>query len=160
MKNALTIKKPFGIHSEKARKVIFDITCYLYIALYLYTAYDKLTDYTTFQQVLSKSELLGAFSVYIARGLPLIEITIGILLILPWTRIMGVWAATGLMVLFTLYLIYMLLFSNDRICHCGGFISQLSWTEHLFFNLAFVVLGTYALYINKAHNDKRPLEIK
>lgn len=160
MKNALTLKRPFSIRSEKARKVIFDMTCYLYIALYLYTAHDKLTDYATFEGVLSRSVLLGSFSAYIARGLPLLEIAIGLLLILPWTRLKGLWAATGLMVLFTLYLAYMLLFSTERTCHCGGFISQLSWTGHLFFNLAFVALGAFALYINKAHNNKSRLQTK
>jgi hypothetical protein len=34
-------------------------------------------------------------------------------------------------------------------CSCGGAIAHLSWTQHFFFNLFFIILSAIALYIKK-----------
>src|SRR5262249_37411380 len=82
--------------------------------------------------------------------LPATEIAITLLIFLPQTRKKGLYAATTLMVFFTLYIIYMMLFYPHLPCSCGGFLTQLSWPGHLVFNSAFIVLGILGI---RMHNQ-------
>src|SRR5699024_7423719 len=88
-----------------------------------------------------------------ARVVPGIELAIAAILLLPHYKLHGLYAGTGLMILFTLYIVYILGFSEYVPCACGGVIERLGWKQHLWFNLWFVVLG--ALGIGLSHSLKR-----
>lgn len=164
MRSELTLKKPSGIKQRfaDARKKTdarldtaritewtVDITAYLFILLYLYTAYEKIKNHQQFETTLSQSELIGAYARFISWAVPVIEIGISAVLIMPWekTRKASLWAATILMALFTLYLSYMLLFipAENRTCNCGGVVSSMSWPVHLLFNAFYLLIGIDAL---------------
>src|SRR5690606_33350479 len=89
---------------------------------------------------------------YIGWGIPLLEITLALLLILPRTQALALKLSVGLMGIFTLYLAWMLLFVEKSMCHCGGVIQSMGWVEHLVFNLAWLVLGLWA--IRKQQNNR------
>jgi cadmium resistance protein CadD (predicted permease) len=144
---------------EKARKLFIEITGYLFLFLFLYTAYSKLAEHEKFAGVLAISPLIGpALSEWVAWGIPVVEIVIGLLL-LPCFRTKGLYAAVALMIVFTTYLVYMILKTGLKLpCHCGGVISNLSWQQHIWFNLFFIVAGLLALYFTKHYkrtNDTR-----
>jgi hypothetical protein len=77
--------------------------------------------------------------------LPATEIVIALLIFIHQTRKTGLYAATILMILFTLYIIYMMLFYPNLPCSCGGFLTELSWPGHLVFNSSFILLGILAI---------------
>ena len=136
----------------KVQEIVSDIMIYFYIALYFYTAYEKLKNHSIFENSLHFSELLNRFSVFLSWAVPIVEIIIGILLIVPKSRRLGLRLGTALMALFTLYLIYMLAFAELRTCECGGFISALTWEWHLVFNVVFIILGALAWYFDAKQN--------
>ncbi|WGQ10437.1 MauE/DoxX family redox-associated membrane protein [Pedobacter gandavensis] len=127
---------------------------YLFVALFVYTASSKLMNLTAFEKVLSRSPLIADFNELFAWIIPLIEILIAVLLIIPLTKRMGLYAALGLMVIFTGYLGYMVLSmaGQDLPCSCGGVISFLSWQQHVWFNLVFIGLGIIGLIGHKRRN--------
>lgn len=153
MKTTGTLRRPFALHlSDKARGKIFDVTSYLYLLLYWYSAYEKLLKHARFEKSLAKSVLISDYATLFAWGVPITELAIGLLLMVPRTRRLGLWSATVTMVLFTLYIIYMLAmyrmgYTDTLSCHCNGFISKMSWTGHLMLNLGFVLMGLFALKI-------------
>lgn len=136
---------------------ILDWITYLFIALFIYTAASKLMTLSAFEKVLSKVPLIGNFSHFIAWTVPVLELVIGALLIIPFTKKLGLYAALGLMLVFTAYLGYMFLSmpAEDLPCSCGGVVSLLSWQQHIWFNLGFVGLGITGLILYKKQKKLR-----
>ena len=119
---------------------IADIISGLVLLLMLYTSLSKLNDYETFRFVLQKSPLLHGFAGIIAIGLPIAELGTALLLFIPATKLKGLYVSLFLLMLFTFYIIYMLNFSPELPCNCGGVLKFLTWKTHIYFNLFFIVL--------------------
>jgi len=120
----------------------------LLILLFVYTAVSKLLELDVFRYVLSQSPLISRYASPLAAGLPVAELLVAGLLLLPRTRRAGLWGALGLMVLFTLYIGYMLLTASHLPCSCGGVLQDLSWQGHFFFNLVFTGLALSGLLLS------------
>jgi uncharacterized membrane protein YphA (DoxX/SURF4 family) len=110
------------------------IIAFLFVILFLYTGSIKLMDYSLFKEQIAASPVLRPISSWAAILLPLSEFAVVILLLVPRWRLKGLYAALGLMVLFTGYIGAILLLANHIPCSCGGVIEQLSWKGHLIFN--------------------------
>ena len=126
-----------------------DIAAYLLLALFMYTAASKILTINAFSSTLAKSPLIGSNSLLVAWLIPIIEIIVGILLIITGTRKLGLYASLVLLGIFTLYLVYMVSSGTKLPCHCGGAISTMSWQQHIWFNLGFIVLAVTGLVANK-----------
>ncbi|RXK60669.1 hypothetical protein ESA94_09400 [Lacibacter luteus] len=120
----------------------------LLILLFTYTAISKLTDYANFIRFIDESSPIHKGADTIGWLLPVTELVVVLLLFFERTRRAGLYASLLLLVLFTLYLLYMVLFVADLPCSCGGVISKMSWQQHVWFNLFFIgltMLGLYAI---------------
>ena len=95
---------------------------YLFILLFVYSAVSKLLDFHNFQIQLAQSPLLTAFATYISYAVLTVEFAIAILLSIPKTRIIGLFSAFGLMLLFTIYIYIILNYSSFVPCSCGGIL--------------------------------------
>lgn len=135
-------------------KTVVEIICNLFILLFVYTAISKWVDHRSFQNVIRQSPLIGSFANVIVWLLPLTELIIASLLFFWPTRQIGLYAALGLMILFTLYIGYMLLFSSHLPCSCGGVLKYLNWRSHLFFNLGWILLAAIGLRLNRDKEKK------
>lgn len=127
--------------SAAIKKGIVEVICLLYILLFVYAAVSKILDFENFQVQLGQSPLLSAFAGSVSWGVPLVELLIALLLLIPRFRFIGLLAAFSLMVMFTTYIIIILNFSSFVPCSCGGILEKMGWTEHLIFNIVFVVLA-------------------
>lgn len=127
---------------------------YLFILLFVYSAVSKLLDFQNFQIQLAQSPLLTAFAKYISYAVLSVEFAIAILLSIPKTRIIGLFSAFGLMLLFTIYIYIILNYSSFVPCSCGGILENMNWTEHLFFNIAMVILAATALHLSNDWQNK------
>ncbi|MGO3164579.1 MAG: MauE/DoxX family redox-associated membrane protein [Sphingobacteriaceae bacterium] len=128
-------------------KVISRIVVLGYAFLYLYTGISKLQDVDRFIKGVAKIPVIGTAANFLGWGIPVLEIMLGLgLLFLSgktqrWVLRLSVF----LMLVFTLYLIVMLLFVPERMCRCGGVIESLDWYSHLAFNLVWLFVGGYAV---------------
>ena len=125
----------------KRQQLLSDIIAALLLLLFLYTAVSKLQDHERFVSVLHKSPLLAAVREPVSWLVPLAEIVISVSLFVPAWRIYGFGLSFLLMALFTLYIGYMLLFTPQLPCACGGVIRNMSWGQHLIFNIFFTALS-------------------
>ena len=139
---------------QTIKKVYVEITAALFALLYLYAAASKLLDFESFNRQLGLSPLLSAFAVYLAWAIPLLEIGIAVLLFVPNLRSAALFMAYGLMALFTAYIYIILNYSSFVPCSCGGVLEQMSWDQHLLFNVAFLVLGATAILVDSGSNPK------
>lgn len=136
------------------RSVVVEVICFLFIVLFVYAAVSKLLDHQKFSIELSKSPLLTNFSSLVAWIIPSIEILISIALSIRSLRLIALYAAFSLMVMFTAYLIAILQFSFYVPCTCGGVLQQMNWDTHIIFNCVFIALALTAIFLepNKKTN--------
>lgn len=135
---------------EKIKEWIVYGICLLCLVLFATSAYSKVVAHETFVKGLSRVSFIGGVAVYISWFVPVTEVMISILLILPQTQRLGLYAFTGLMTVFTIYIVSMLFWAEKLPCHCNLIIEKLSWGEHVWFNLGFIILAVCALWLGRA----------
>jgi hypothetical protein len=138
---------------NQLKLIVSEIVSTIFIFLFIYTAVSKIISHDSFAAVLDRSPLLGEFSNFISWMIPLTEIFVSLLLIVPNLRRVGLLFSATLMSLFTLYIAYLLLFASGLPCSCGGVLNSLGWKEHLVFNICFTVLAFIGWRSSKKNKD-------
>ncbi len=131
------------------RNLIIEIISSLLILLFVYTAISKLLDFTHFKTVLHGSPLIGGKAAIVALALPITELLVALLLFMPRTRLWGFRGSLALMTVFTIYLAYMIAFTPHLPCSCGGVLKQMTWTQHLVFNIFFLLVSLTGLVMQR-----------
>lgn len=135
------------------KKLIYNSILFLYMVLFLYTGISKIIDHDSFYVTLRKSPLLSNYASIVTWTIPPLEIAIATFLIITRWQYYALYASFALMVLFTLYIGFILTFSESLPCSCGGIIQKLSWRDHLLFNLMFIALAIIAIKLHH-HNER------
>lgn len=138
---------------KSTSKLLIDIISYLFVLLFLYAATSKLVAYDTFQLQISKSPIITDFAQILVWMIPTLEIIIAIMLLVQRTLLIGLHAATALMCMFSVYIAMILNFTDHVPCSCGGVLAQMDWTEHLIFNIVFVILGFTGIFLQLRHKQ-------
>ncbi len=149
---ALMPQKTFKIRIKKS--TVIDVIAALFILLFVYTALSKITNITQFESVLNRSPLIENKAPLVAWGLPMIEFFVAGLLFIPSTRKLGLYSSLVLMILFTSYIGYMMVFVPTLPCSCGGVLSMMSWKQHLIFNLAFTILAFVSIILGRKKKER------
>jgi uncharacterized membrane protein YphA (DoxX/SURF4 family) len=137
------------------RKWVIETISVLFILLFVYTAVSKFIDYDNFRVVIGQSPLLTRFAPVLAIMVPVAEILIALLLVIPRFRRTGLYASFAMMVLFTTYIIVLVTLSDKIPCSCGGVISRMTWTQHLYFNICFVLLALLGMWLHTRQAAER-----
>ena len=137
--------KPSKKISWPAREILIQGITASCIFLCAYTAYAKLQDHDRFYSGLKAIAHIGDHAQLISWSVPITELMIAILLIVPASQRLGLYLFMLMMCLFTLYIAGMLLWASKLPCNCGGAIEKLSWNQHLWFNLGFIALAMLAI---------------
>jgi hypothetical protein len=128
------------------------ICSFLLAALFIYAALNKLIVYKQFIAQLKDSPITKGHENTLAWLAPGMELLIALFLLVNRSRLLGLWSAFFLMLLFTAY-VFLLLHKYPLLpCSCGGIISKLSWNAHFYFNLGFTLLAMLALSL---YNTKK-----
>ena len=130
-------------------KSIRETIAALLVFLFLYTGLSKYLDYQNFNTVLHRTPLINHYAGFVSVVLPAVELVVTILLIIPASRLIGLYCSLILLSMFTVYLIYMVSSRVDLPCTCGGVISQMSWKQHIIFNVVFVILSAIGIRFQK-----------
>jgi uncharacterized membrane protein YphA (DoxX/SURF4 family) len=135
------------------RKIAIEVICFLFIFLFVYAAVSKLADYQKFVVQLGQSPMLTRWAGFAAWFVPVIEIVISIMLVFAATQKAALYAALNLMIVFTAYIIIVTNYSPHVPCSCGGVLERLNWTEHLAFNVGFILLAIIAIVLHDAVHE-------
>lgn len=141
----------------KEVKILRQLTEFItagFVLLFIYTAIEKLRDPHLFQSMMARSPLLYRYDYLLAYIVPILELVLVILLVIPRTRKIALIASIMMIAIFTGYIAFMILFTPELPCTCGGVISELTWRAHLLFNGGFIAMGFVALVINKEIKQK------
>lgn len=135
------------------KDTIVEIISLLFILLFTYAAFNKLIDIEKFQIQIGQSPLLTGFE-WIAFVVPPVEVALAIMLVIPKLRLIALYGAFNLMIMFTAYIVAILNFSFYIPCSCGGVLDKLGWKEHLIFNTAFVFLALVGILVQSNKSSK------
>lgn len=135
--------------SPRLKDSIILIICLGGVFLFLTSAYTKIVDHERFILGLAKVTFVGSLATFVGWMVPISEIAIALLLIIPKTQRAGLYAFTGLMGVFTLYIVSMYFWAEKLPCQCNLIIERLGWGEHLVFNSACIALAVIALRLSK-----------
>lgn len=127
--------------------LIVEIISALFTFLFVYAAVNKILDYERFQAQIGQSPMLTDYAGFIAWFIPGIELILAVLLAFKSFRLLALFGSFALMVMFTVYIIVITNFSYYVPCSCGGILEKLGWTEHLIFNIVFVLLAAAGIIL-------------
>ncbi|MCD8739069.1 hypothetical protein LT679_00520 [Mucilaginibacter roseus] len=123
-----------------------DLIAALLILLYVYTAASKLLSFNDFQMQMRQQVFPAWFKEVLIWILPLAELFVAVLLLIPSTRQTGLGLSAVLLLAFTLYIGLALVHVFDRVpCSCGGVFRRMGWKLHFWFNLFFLLSNSYAI---------------
>ena len=124
------------------REVFVVLVSLLLILLFAYTGLTKLLEGNMFYDTIRNSPIFGGETIaaIAAIVIPVSEIVVALLIVWRRTRLLGLYAALVLMLIFAGYTGTLLFFAPSLPCSCGGIISLLSWKQHLMLVLVFLFL--------------------
>jgi uncharacterized membrane protein YphA (DoxX/SURF4 family) len=140
------------------KRTIPSIVALLFVVLFLYTGISKLMDYTVFKEQIATSPILAPIAPFVAWALPLTEFAVAVLLFIPAWRLWGLYASFVLMLAFTGYIVAILNFSKELPCSCGGVLQEMSWQQHLVFNIVFTILGIVGALLERKRRKAKPAD--
>jgi len=114
----------------------------LLVILWAYASFSKLFDLHQFQHAMMTQvfpKWVGRIFVYVV---PLAEIAMIVLLLIPSTRLTGMYASLFTMVAFTLYVGGAVFRIYERTpCACGGLFNRLGWYKHFKLNIMLTIIA-------------------
>jgi putative oxidoreductase len=130
------------------KKLVLNGSSFLLVLLFVYTGTSKLLGILLFREQLSHVNFLKPIAPLLAFALPILEIVTGLAIAYKPTMRLGLWSAAILMTSFTIYVAIMLAGDQTKLpCSCGGVIKVMSWKQHLYFNILFMLLAWYSIKI-------------
>lgn len=134
------------ISASKSRRYGLLLCHYLIFILFLYSAFSKVSKFDLFVNNLDKSPFFANTNTfYIAIIIIVTEFLIPIVLFFNRTTKLGYLLSFLLLLVFTGYIIMIMTLSPYLPCTCGGVLEVLSWNQHIYFNLFFMILS-FILY--------------
>lgn len=120
----------------------------LFIALWIYAAVPKLCNIKYFREVL-KSQAIPKWTVpWLSWMLPVGELGTVVLLIVPETRLIGMYISMFIMVVFTVYVSGIIFkFYDIYPCPCGGVFSRIGWKKHFRVNLLLTFIAVVGVVL-------------
>lgn len=139
------------MQNNEIKNQLKNITCYVLVFLFTYTAISKLIGHVSFLSSILQSPLIRYQATWLSWLIPVIELLIVAMLLFDKYKNRGLQFSLVLMTIFTLYIAYMVLFVPHLPCSCGGILQQLSWSNHILLNSAFIILIIASLLSNTKH---------
>ena len=118
--------------------------------LWFYAALSKLGDFGHYQAAMQKQPFPPPIQQLLIWTLPSFELLTGAALLTGKYLKPGLYASAVLFGSFAAYIALILSRTFGHIpCSCGGLIEHMGWSFHLWFNLAFLALTLYIIWINQ-----------
>ena len=138
------------------KAILIDVISYAFAFLFVYTAVSKFFILDIFLEDIQKISIIKSFAPIITLLIPILEILVSLCLIIPNKRLLGLYSSFILMVVFTLYVAGVLLFTESkyRPCTCGGVIRELTWKQHLWLNTGLTLLSFAGIILQKKNNTR------
>ncbi|GAB2493421.1 MauE/DoxX family redox-associated membrane protein [Algoriphagus taiwanensis] len=114
--------------------------------VFTYTAIAKIYDWQATRLAMYNQVIPDWSKDLLLYGIPLIELIVAFMLLIPNWRKIGFLASLILMLIFTGYVAWVWFGLAGRVpCSCGGIISSLTWGQHFVLNLGLIGISVLGL---------------
>jgi len=140
------------MEANRINTAIYKVLRAVMILFWVYVGIEKLWQLSAFQIALQQQPIISILAPILFWLLPILEISIGALLGFPSRRLQhwGWKVSTIMITLFSIYIALGVLDVYDKKpCMCTSFLSNISWTTHLIFNLVILGLSIAGLVLNR-----------
>lgn len=118
------------------------------LSLWIPVTLDKIINFESFKTGLLRQPFSENFTQFLIYALPFVEGLTITLLLLSTLRKWGFVLSTILMLAFTVYIGVALLGAWEKLpCGCGSVITSMTWKQHFFFNLFFLLISGWGFYL-------------
>lgn len=145
MQNIITIHL-----SKKSKRTIFSGIVFILAIAFWYAAINKIWSaerLNEFKTSLRQFPLIGIYAGILVYLLPLVEILIGFAIVYRPIQKMGLLAYLIIIIIFTLYIIYLEISGAHLPCPCGGLSKYLTWEQHIGINILLIYVSFKILKI-------------
>lgn len=133
---------------RKKKQIVFNIVIALLLLLWVPVSIDKIIDFASFKDGIVNQPFSNSLGFVLIYTLPAFELLIVFALVSEIFQRIGLILSTFLMAVFTGYVAVALLGAWEKLpCGCGSVIRGMTWIQHFFFNLFFLVLSISGLYL-------------
>jgi len=140
----------------KRNALIAELIFSLFILLFLYAGLSRLSEFQDFKGEILNQPINSKLVSFIAWALPILELSIALSMVFLRYRLWGLRVGLALTFVFTIYIILIKFhYFKYEPCSCGGLISGLTWTQHLFFNIFFLSIGLALLFLPRIRNKQQ-----
>ena len=136
----------------KARIIITQLIIISLILLWLLAGIPKVMDIATFSKQLERMTYIGWMHGLVSCSLPITMLLTGVLLVIPRAKLLEMYISWILLLLFTLYIGTVLLFSDFVPCTCAGIRINIAWKEHLLICGSGILLTSLAIWMERQNN--------
>lgn len=148
------MRRLFLVRINKKR-IIIEIISFLFILLWVYVSTSKFSQLQNFKIQLRDFPFIGNYSEILYWIIPSIESLIALLFFFSVTRMAALYLSSILLLLLTAYILALLYIADSIPCSCTGIIPSLSWTQHLFFNIGWIVIALFGIVCCKKIKPNR-----
>ncbi|MEN5232886.1 MauE/DoxX family redox-associated membrane protein [Sphingobacterium faecium] len=122
--------------------IIIYLIVALFVLLWAYTAIPKFFKIKYFYDILG-SQAIPKWTVPILTVMiPVVELAVLGMLLFPETRLLGLYASFGLMLIFTIYVSGIIFQVYDIYpCPCGAMFRRMGWKKHLRVNIWLTLIA-------------------
>jgi len=140
-------------------KITYHIIIILLLLLWIPVTIDKILNFSSFQSGILRQPLSTNVANLAIYTLPVLEVLTIVLLLINRCRQLGFLLSSLLMTIFTFYVGLALIGTWEKLpCGCGSVISGMSWPEHFWFNITFLLISIIGMILSfKFKNDNLPL---
>jgi putative oxidoreductase len=133
---------------KRNKELLSKVVCLALVCLWVYAAVSKLGELEVFRSQMLRQPFPDWLATPLVWGLPALELGMAGLLVFPRTRGWGLWLSLAAMAFFVAYVGLAVSGFYGRVpCACGGVIGRLSWAQHLYFNLFFLLVAGAGVYL-------------
>lgn len=134
----------------KKTSIVLEVLICLLILLFVYASLSKVLDSYEYRKQLYNQAFPAVFKPILLWMIPGSELLLTVLLIFPSSRMPGLYGSLVILTLFTGYIILVKLQFFHRVpCSCGGVLRSLNWTQHLVFNIVFMLINIAAILLQR-----------
>src|SRR5690554_4921698 len=130
-------------------QIISHLILFILMGVFFLTGMEKVWHHKDFVIMLNRQPMPLWMLALLEWAVPALELGVVALLVMYRTRLAGLWASAALMLAFTGYTIYAASEPYGYVpCACGKLLSSLSWTQHIWVNLALTTLAGVGIWIH------------
>ena len=123
--------------------------------MFVYAGIFKIADTKLFASQMSESPLIPQSIIpFLSIGLPVFELILAFSLTFEKYNSVSLILSFITMLFFSFYLIMLVSLYEKVPCACGGILGKLGYTEHIIFNLFFLLISSISLYLHDSKSNQ------